>query len=210
MSLVLLSRTAKLRYVEELFKYLEPYVDEIILDPSRAREIAGKLVEDRNFAYLLFLSMYEMLYVFRDKPEEPFRLAYQGVEELKEKLRVLGIDLSEYLDLVMEHEVFKLKLLLNNFPKFLEIFYYMNKYGELVNYNTTYIAAALLLIALLRAEDIDKLKKIIEEFKKQAEELDAYTATFEYIIMDHSPEEQEIDGIAETDEEIKQILGLNQ
>ena len=210
MSLVLLSRTAKLRYAEELFKYLEPYVDEIILDPSRAREIAGKLVEDRNFAYLLFLSMYEMLYVFRDKPEEPFRLADQGVEELKEKLRALGIDLSEHLDLVVEHDVLKLKLLLNNLSKFLEIFYYMNKYGELVNYNKTYIAAALLLIALLRAEDIDKLKKIIEEFKKQAEELDAYTATFEYIVMDHSPEEQEIDGIAETDEEIRQILGLNQ
>jgi len=187
---------------------LEPCVDELIDDPGRAREIAGKLVKDPSFPYLILISMYEMLYVFRDKPEEPIRLAYQGVEELKEKLRVLGIDLSEHLDLVVEHDVFKLKLLQNNLPKFLEIFYYMNKYGELVNYNKTYIATILLLIVMLRAEDTDKLRRVTEEFKKQAEELDTYTATFEYIVTDHGPEGQEIDGIGETDEETRQIYVL--
>jgi len=55
MLLVLLSRVAKLRYMEELLKYLEPYVDEIIRDPSRVKEIVGKLVLSILFVLLLRL-----------------------------------------------------------------------------------------------------------------------------------------------------------
>ncbi|GEM_PF-3200956 len=210
MSLVLLSRTVKLRYMEELLRYLESYVNEVICDPRRVWEIAGRLVGDPNFTYLSLLSVYEMLHVFGDEPEEPVKLALKGREELREKLQALGLDVSEYLDLVLEHDVFKLKLLLNNPAKFFEILYYMYRYDELINYNKIYIATILLLIAMQEINNKAKLKMIVDEFVKYAEELDAYTATFEYIVMDHGPEEQEIDGIAETDEEIRQILGLNQ
>jgi len=44
MSLVLLPRTAKLRYAKELFKYLEPYVNKAIRGTSHVQEITGKLV----------------------------------------------------------------------------------------------------------------------------------------------------------------------
>ncbi len=123
-------------------------------------------------------------------------------------LKDMGLDISEALEIIIEHDVYKIELMLNNPEKFLEIFYYLIRCGEIKNYTKTYIASILLVYSLTETKQTEKLRKIAKILKKYVKELDAYTATFEYLTMKHTNEEQEIEDVAKTPEELKHILEM--
>ncbi len=208
MSLILVSRGLKLRYMEELVSFLEKFVQRVIENPDNIDEIIDELLGDINFTYLVMLATSEALYFFQNKREEATLTVVQSLEKLKEMLRDKGIDVSEALELVIEHDAYKIKLMLNNPVKFLEILYYLIKHGEIKNYTKTYIATVLLLYSLTETKQIDSLRKILELLKKYAEELDTYTATFEYLTIKHTSEEQEIEDSVKTPEELKKALEM--
>ncbi len=208
MSLILVFRELKLRYMKELISFLEKHVQKVIDDPDSIDKIVDKLFEDINFTYLVMLATSEALYFFQNKREEASLLITQGIEKLKEMLKNMGLDISEALEIIIEHDVYKIELILNNPEKFLEIFYYLIRYGEIKNYTKTYIASILLLYSLTETKQTEKLRKITEIPKKYVEELDAYTATFEHLTMKHTNEEQEIEEAAKTPEELKHILEM--
>ncbi|OYT40600.1 MAG: hypothetical protein B6U89_01590 [Desulfurococcales archaeon ex4484_58] len=173
--LIIKTRT---KYFDEFHGYVKKkYLEQLIEDPGRIEKIVREALNDRIFIkYLAILGFESLRY-----SEEFLEKMPKVLNELRRKLRSLGENVGEAVELVIEHDYFKIK----NFPEFLGVWLdFIYEYPEdAVEYAKIYIGSLLLLSALLELLDKGLIKKeLINQFTRYAEELDSYTDTF-YLML---------------------------
>jgi len=152
---------------------LRRYVDEVLRAPDRARDVAARMLADEEV--MLYLSVVSMAAVALTPEElsEQLRL-YQ------ERFRDSGVDVTESLEVIEEHDMWKLKQLRENLVRYASAMaYFAREYPEDAHeYLVTYLSTFLLLMAALEARSPEELVSVGRALNRVAEDLEAFTLTF--------------------------------
>ncbi len=182
--IVVLSREERFKVTRRLLDILEHYIDEVVSSPEKIDKIVDRILRDNKVILLMLASTYEVLEAYRESPENFLATIVSSTEIIKEKLLKHGIDLGEALEMLIEHDMFKAKLMLEKPDKLVYIItVFVTEYlDDYLEYVRAYLASILLLYAMDKASDLDKLRKLAEQMKKHAEIIDTYTITFELML----------------------------
>ena len=103
---------AKTRLYNTFLEYARPYIEHVLNEPKAAGEEAQKLLNDTKFLYLLsMLSQDATLTISDDK----LRKAYGYV---RSRFKEFGIDIEDPMEIILEHELWRLRQIRKNFDKF--------------------------------------------------------------------------------------------
>ncbi len=203
---IVLAREEHFKAMKRLFEALEPYVNEVISRPEEVDNIVDKVLHDERIIQLMLDTTKEILEAYRGSPERNLPAIVSGTEAIKEKLLRHGIDLTEEIEMLIEHDVFMIKLRLekqDEFHRIVKIF--EDRYpDDLKEYVHAYLASVLLLCAIDRTSDQDKLRRLAEQLRRYAEILDIYTATFELMLEQET--DTSIRSVHKTIESLKKAL----
>jgi len=184
-----------------LLEYLKPYIEHILNEPKAAEEDAQKLLNDTKFLYLLnMLSQDAALTISEDKLRETY-------ENVKGKFMEFGIDIDDPMEIILEHELWRLRQIRENFDKFTTMLlnFAAESPEDAYRYAVIPTALTLLLIASLIAETREKLEPISNEIRKLADELELYTLTF-MVALEENEEENTVVATARSTEELRKAL----
>ena len=203
---IVLLREERSKAMKRLFEALEPYINEVISRPDEVDNIVDKVLHDERIIQLMLDTTKEILEAYRENPERTLPTIVSGTETVKEKLLRFGMDLTEEIEMLIEHDVFMIKLRLeksDEFSRIVETF--ENKYpDDLKEYVHAYLASVLLLCAIDKTSDLDKLRRLAEQLKKYAEILDTYVTTFELMLEQET--DTSIRSVHKTIESLKKAL----
>jgi hypothetical protein len=191
----------------KLLERLKPYLDNILEKPENVEVIAENLLKDQHTMDLIILVNQEVLKLPEDLLHKILSSLYTLVDVFKEA----GVNVEEALDIIIEHEEWKLNQIFKNFGKYASmIFDFFTKCPEDANrYTIVYMSVSLLLLATNMTNELDKLKAIGEELNRFSEELETYTLTF-MLAMDESFEkESNVMATAKTSEELRRVLEID-
>jgi hypothetical protein len=160
------------RYAE----LMDRYIKEVLENPGRVVEVAERMLEDREIAGILMEveagSDYESLY-------SDLKAVYGDPDRLRDRFASAGIDISEELELIVEHN--------NLFVKILRLgmeWDIVSVLGDDVyRYSVLYASIGLLVAAANRADN-DRLRAIAEQLSKLTDELEDYTLMFEMMLRE--------------------------
>ena len=156
---------------------LRRYVDEVLRTPDRARDVAARMLTDEET--MLYLSVVSMAAVALTPKElsEQLRL-YQ------ERFRDSGVDVTESLEVIEEHDMWKLKQFRENLARYASAMaYFVREYHEDTHeYLVTYLSTFLLLMAALEARSPEELVSVGRALNRVAEDLEAFTLTFRLMV----------------------------
>jgi len=192
---------AKTRLYNTFLEYTRPYIEHVLNKPETAEEEAQKLLNDTKFLYLLnMLSQDAALTISEDKLRETY-------ENVKGKFREFGIDIDDPMEIILEHELWRLRQIRGNFDKFTTMLlnFAAESPEDAYRYAVIPTALTLLLIASLIAETREKLEPISNEIRKLADELELYTLTF-MVALEENEEENKVVATARSTEELKKAL----
>ena len=180
---------------------LRRYVDEVLRTPDRARDVAARMLTDEET--MLYLSVVSMAAVALTPKElsEQLRL-YQ------ERFRGSGVDVTESLEVIEEHDMWKLKQLRENLVRYASAMAdFVLKYPEDAHeYLVTYLSASLLLMAALEARSPEELVSVGRALNKVAEDLEAFTLTFRLTVEGFDSERQGVVGVIRGPDDLKRVL----
>jgi hypothetical protein len=157
-----------------LLAYLKPYVNRVLEGPKRANAIAEELLRDEKALILLLHAIQKAVLELKEEDViEVFKF-------LHGRFGTANIDVEEALDVILEHEVWKLRQIKRNFDEYMMMFYTFstNYPEEAYDYAVIYFSISLLLLASSEAKTYEELRALGEELDKLAEELEAYALTF--------------------------------
>jgi len=199
-----------LRAMNALLNALDKYVDRVVEDPGTIRHVVDDVLRDSELAWLMIIASQEILSLYRERPGELISAVVSDVEMLKDRFKSLGIDLSGALEDFIEHDVLKLNLLLKKPLKLIQIITeFITRYtNEFEEYIRVYLAIVILLYALSKTGEPDKLRIMAKYIKQYAEILDSYTATFELMSRDEVGE-AEIHSIHRSPETLRKVLEID-
>ena len=192
---------AKTRLYNTFLEYTRPYIEHVLNKPEAAEKEAQKLLNDTKFLYLLnMLSQDAALTISEDKLRET-------CEHIMDKFREFGIDVEDPMEIMLEHELWRLRQIRGNFDKFTTMLlnFTAESPEDAYRYAVIPTALTLLLIASLIAETREKLEPISNEIRKLADELELYTLTF-MVALEESEEENKVVATARSPEELKKAL----
>ncbi len=192
---------AKTRLYNTFLEYARPYIEHVLNKPETAEEEAQKLLNDTKFLYLLnMLSQDAALTISEDKLRETY-------ENVKGKFREFGIDIDDPMEIILEHELWRLRQIRENFDKFTTMLlnFAAESPEDAYRYAVIPTALTLLLIASLIAETREKLEPISNEIRKLADELELYTLTF-MVALERNEEENRVVATAGSTEELRKAL----
>jgi len=192
---------AKTRLYNTFLEYTRPYIEHVLNKPEAAEKEAQKLLNDTKFLYLLnMLSQDAALTISEDKLRETY-------ENVKGKFREFGIDIDDPMEIILEHELWRLRQIRGNFDKFTAMLlnFAAESPEDAYRYAVIPTALTLLLIASLIAETREKLEPISNEIRKLADELELYTLTF-MVALEENEEENKVVATARSPEELKKAL----
>lgn len=186
-------------------KYIERYIRLVLEDPSNVEAVAVKLLNDEEAMLLLASKMIDSI---RRESEVSWSSYLSFLKAIEEKFRDAGIDVSEALEVIVEHDKWKLRSLIEDLPKFIEIMatFFVNYRDEAERYLVVSFALLLLLVSSLKAETPRQLRAIGEKLVGLANELESYLITF--MLME---EDYKVKGefeAARSPEELRKVLGL--
>jgi len=180
---------------------LRRYVDEVLRAPDRARDVAARMLADEEV--MLYLSVVSMAAVALTPEElsEQLRL-YQ------ERFRDSGVDVTESLEVIEEHDMWKLKQLRENLMRYASAMAdFALKYPEDAHeYLVTYLSASLLLMAALEARSPEELVSVGRALNRVAEDLEAFTLTFRLTVEGPESERQGVVGVIRGLDDLKRAL----
>jgi len=180
---------------------LRRYVDEVLRAPDRARDVAARMLADEEV--MLYLSVVSMAAVALTPEElsEQLRL-YQ------ERFRDSGVDVTESLEVIEEHDMWKLKQLRENLMRYASAMAdFALKYPEDAHeYLVTYLSASLLLMAALEARSPEELVSVGRALNRVAEDLEAFTLTFRLTVEGPESERQGVVGVIRGPDDLKRAL----
>jgi len=180
---------------------LRRYVDEVLRAPDRARDVAARMLADEEV--MLYLSVVSMAAVALTPEElsEQLRL-YQ------ERFRDSGVDVTESLEVIEEHDMWKLKQLRENLVRYASAMAdFVLKYPEDAHeYLVTYLSASLLLMAALEARSPEELVSVGRALNRVAEDLEAFTLTFRLTVEGPESERQGVVGVIRGPDDLKRAL----
>jgi len=180
---------------------LRQYVDEVLRAPDRARDVAARMLADEEV--MLYLSVVSMAAVALTPEElsEQLRL-YQ------ERFRDSGVDVTESLEVIEEHDMWKLKQLRENLMRYASAMAdFAREYPEDAHeYLVTYLSTFLLLMAALEARSPEELVSVGRALNRVAEDLEAFTLTFRLTVEGPESERQGVVGVIRGPDDLKRAL----
>jgi hypothetical protein len=180
---------------------LRRYVDEVLMEPDRARDVAARMLADEEV--MLYLSVVSMAAVALTPEElsEQLRL-YQ------ERFRDSGVDVTESLEVIEEHDMWKLKQLRENLMRYASAMAdFAREYPEDAHeYLVTYLSASLLLMAALEARSPEELVSVGRALNRVAEDLEAFTLTFRLTVEGPEGERQGVVGVIRGPDDLRRAL----
>jgi len=180
---------------------LRRYVDEVLRTPDRARDVAARMLTDEET--MLYLSLVSMAAVALTPKELSKQLRlYQ------ERFRDSGVDVTESLEVIEEHDMWKLKQLRENLGRYASAMTdFVLKYPEDAHeYLVTYLSTFLLLMAALEARSSEELVSVGSALNKVAEDLEAFTLTFRLTVEGFDGERQGVVGVIRGPDDLKRVL----
>ncbi|MFP3287276.1 MAG: hypothetical protein RXP86_08485 [Acidilobus sp.] len=179
---------------------LRQYVDEVLMEPDRARDVAARMLTDEET--MLYLSVVSMAAVALTPEElsEQLRL-YQ------ERFRDSGVDVTESLEVIEEHDMWKLKQFRENLARYASAMaYFVREYPEDAHeYLVTYLST-FLLMAALEARSPEELVSVGRALNRVAEDLEAFTLTFRLTVEGSESERQGVVGVIRGPDDLRGVL----
>jgi hypothetical protein len=191
------------RLYTAFLEFLRPWIERVIDDPRAVEGIAQELLGDVRFLYLLTLVSQDMVLV----SEDGLRSAYRVVCE---RFGKLGIDVEDSIEIMLEHDLWKLRKIKESFTNFVSVYigFAVNSPEDAYRYAIILIALTLLLTASMEVSSREKLELIANEIKRLADELGLYTLTFMIMIMLEKSEEDKVIATARDIEELRRALEI--
>jgi hypothetical protein len=180
---------------------LRRYVDEVLMEPDRARDVAARMLADEEA--MLYLSVVSMAAVALT-PEELSEL----LRLYQERFKGSGVDVTESLEVIEEHDMWKLKQLRENLMRYASAMAdFVLKYPEDAHeYLVSYLSASLLLMAALEARSPEELAGIGRALNEVAEDLEAFTLTLRLMVEGFDGERQGVAGVIRGPDDLKRVL----
>jgi hypothetical protein len=182
---------------------LRPWIKRVVNDPRVAEGVAQELLGNTEFLYLLTMLSQDM--VLRVSEDE-LRNAYKV---LHTKFREFDIDIEDSIEIVVEHDLWKLRQIKENFSSFTSMYidFTTKNPGDVYRYVTILVALTILLITSIEVRSHEKLELLASEIKRFADELELYTLTF-MLALEKDKEENKVITTARNLEELKMVLGV--
>jgi hypothetical protein len=180
---------------------LRRYVDEVLGAPDRARDVAARMLADEEAMFYVFVASMAALTLTPEELSEQLRL-YQ------ERFRDSGVDVTESLEVIEEHDMWKLKQLRENLVRYASAMaYFAREYPEDAHeYLVTYLSASLLLMAALEARSPEELVSVGRALNRVAEDLEAFTLTFRLTVEGFDGELQGVVGVIRSPDDLRRAL----
>jgi len=180
---------------------LRRYVDEVLGAPDRARDVAARMLTDEEA--MLYLSVVSMAAVALT-PEELSEL----LRLYQERFKGSGVDVTESLEVIEEHDMWKLKQLRENLVRYASAMAdFVLKYPEDAHeYLVTYLSTFLLLMAALEARSPEGLASVGRALNEVAEDLEAFTLTFRLMVEGPEGERQDVVGVIRGPDDLRRVL----
>jgi len=180
---------------------LRRYVDEVLRAPDRARDVAARMLADEEAMFYVFVASMAALTLTPEELSEQSRL-YQ------ERFRGSGVDVTESLEVIEEHDMWKLKQLRENLMRYASAMAdFAREYPEDAHeYLVTYLSTFLLLMAALEARSPEELVSVGSALNKVAEDLEAFTLTFRLMVEGFEGERQGVVGVIRGPDDLRRAL----
>jgi hypothetical protein len=187
-----------------LMKCLKPYINKIIENPENIEIIVEELLRDEKAIPLLFYTFQEV--IMKVTLEE---LTEKDLAEIFKYEKFKKAEIKDALEIILEHDLWKLKQIKNNFDKYaITLYNFSINYPEDAHkYVITLLSIILLLLALNEVTTHDKLKIIEDKLNKFSDELESYTLTF-MLMLEERKEENKITTIVKNSKELKEVLDI--
>jgi hypothetical protein len=151
---------------------MDRYIKEVLEDPSRVTEVAEKMLEDGEIARILMEAGSD-----DESLRSDFEAVYSDPDRLRDRFASAGIDVSEELEIIVEHNNLLVKIIR------------LGMEGDVVSvlgddvysYSVLYASIGLLIATANRA-DSNRLHAIAEQLSKLTDELENYTLTFKMML----------------------------
>jgi hypothetical protein len=183
-------------------EFLRPWIERVVDDPRAVEGVAQELLGDVRFLYILTLVSQDMVLISEDGLSNAYRI-------VSERFRKLGIDIEDSLEIMLEHDLWKLRKIKESFSNFASIYidFALKSPEEAYRCTVILIALLLLLIASMEVNSCEKLEPIASEIKRLADELELYTLTF-MLAFEKNEEENKVIATTKTLEELKKVLEI--
>jgi hypothetical protein len=99
------------RLYTAFLEFLRPWIERVIDDPRAVEGIAQELLGDVKFLYLLTLVSQDMVLVSEDELRNAYRVVC-------ERFGKLGIDVEDSIEIMLEHDLWKLRKIKESFTNF--------------------------------------------------------------------------------------------
>jgi hypothetical protein len=151
---------------------MDRYIKEVLENPGRVAEVAERMLEDREIARILMEA---------GSNDESLRSDFEAVfgdpDRLRGRFASAGIDVSEELELIVEHNSLLVKIIRLGMEG--DVFSLLG--DDVYSYSVLHVSIGLLIAAANRA-DISRLHTIAEQLSRLTDELENYTLTFEMML----------------------------
>jgi len=151
---------------------MDRYIKEVLENPGKVMEVAEEMLEDREIARILLEAGSE-----DESLQSDFEAVFSDPDRLRDKFASAGIDISEELELIVEHNNLLVKIIR------------LGMEGDVVSvlgddvYSYSVLHASIgLLIAAANRADSNRLHTIAEQLSKLTDELENYTLMFEMML----------------------------
>jgi ribosomal protein L16 Arg81 hydroxylase len=151
---------------------MDRYIKEVLENPGRVVEVAEKMLEDREIAKVLMEAGPNS-----ESLQSDFKAVFSDPDKLRDRFASAGIDISEELELIVEHNNLLVKILRLGMEG--DVVYVLG--DDVYSYSVLHASIGLLIAAANRA-DVDRLHTIAEQLSKLTDELENYTLTFEMML----------------------------
>jgi len=180
---------------------LRRYVDEVLRTPDRVMDVAARMLADEEAMFYVFVASMAALTLTPEELSEQSRL-YQ------ERFRGSGVDVTESLEVIEEHDMWKLKQLRENLMRYASAMAdFAREYPEDAHeYLVTYLSTFLLLMATLEARSPEELVSVGSALNKVAEDLEAFTLTFRLMVEGSEGERQGVVGVIRGPDDLRRVL----
>jgi len=180
---------------------LRRYVDEVLRTPDRVLDVAARMLADEEAMFYVFVASMAALTLTPEELSEQSRL-YQ------ERFRGSGVDVTESLEVIEEHDMWKLKQLRENLMRYASAMAdFVLKYPEDAHeYLVTYLSAFLLLMAALEARSPEELVSVGRALNRVAEDLEAFTLTFRLTVEGPEGERQGVVDVIRGPDDLRRVL----
>jgi len=180
---------------------LRRYVDEVLRTPDRVMDVAARMLADEEAMFYVFVASMAALTLTPEELSEQSRL-YQ------ERFRGSGVDVTESLEVIEEHDMWKLKQLRENLMRYASAMAdFAREYPEDAHeYLVTYLSTFLLLMAALEARSPEELVSVGRALNKVAEDLEAFTLTFRLMVEGSEGERQGVVGVIRGPDDLRRVL----